>query len=47
MSFTTGITSLQYKKRLLKSYKQAVKNKNQDSIQFFEFLLNLHEVEIK
>lgn len=47
MSSTKGITSLQDKKRLLKSYKQAIKNKNQDSIQFFEFLLNLHEVEIK
>ena len=47
MSFTKSITSLQYKKRLLKSYKQAVKNKNQEAIQFFEFLLNLREVEIK
>lgn len=45
MSFTPSITSSQYKKKLLKNYKQALKSGNQQAVQFFEFLLNLHEVE--
>lgn len=47
MSFTPSLTLSQYKKKLLKTYKQSVKNNNQEAIQFFEFLLGLHEIEIK
>lgn len=47
MTFTPNITYSQYKKKLLKTYKQSLKNNNQEAIQFFEFLLNIHEIEIK
>lgn len=47
MTFIPSITYSQYKKKLLKTYKQSLKSNNQEAIQFFEFLLNIHEVEIK
>lgn len=47
MSFTQSITFSQFKKKLIKNYEKALKNENQETIQFFEFLLKLHEIEIK
>lgn len=47
MLFSKSITENQYKKKLLKNYKWSVKENREESINFFEFLLKLHEIEIK